>query len=143
MVFLIVACSTEKNTPITRTYHNVTSIYNILFNGKESFREGMEKYDKAYSDDYSRILPVFTYGDENMAGSIQPQMDRTIEKCSKVISLHSITVKPEAKKSVMSEKEKAFYQQSEYNKYVDNSYLLMGKAQFYSNKYLEAERTFR
>lgn len=143
MVFLIVACSTEKNTPITRTYHNVTSIYNILFNGKESFREGMEKYDKAYNDDYSRILPVFTYGEENLAGSIQPQMDRTIEKCSKVISLHSITVKPDAKKSVMSEKEKAFYQQSEYNKYVDDSYLLMGKAQFYSNKYLEAERTFR
>ncbi len=103
----------------------------------------MEKYDKAFKDDYSRILPVFTYGSENLAGSIQPQMDRTIEKCSKVISLHSITVKPDAKKSVMSEKEKAFYQQSEYNRYVDDSYLLMGKAQFYSNKYLEAERTFR
>jgi len=56
-------CSTKKNTGITRFYHGLTTKYNILFNGSESYKDGVKKYNQSYVDDYSQILPIFTYGE--------------------------------------------------------------------------------
>lgn len=140
-IVLIAGCSTEKNTPATRAYHNLTAFYNIYFNGKESFREGVERYKQQYQDDYSQILPVFIYGEPGLHQSITPQMERVVEKSSKAIRLHSITVKPDAKRGRLSPEEKAFYNQSEYNKYVDDSYLLIAKALFYQMDYVAAAKT--
>ena len=39
----LVSCSTKRNTAITRSYHNTTSRYNILFNVKESYKSAMDK----------------------------------------------------------------------------------------------------
>jgi len=71
----LVGCSTQKNTGLNRFYHALTTKYNILFNGGESFKEGINYYRKNYQDDYSRILPVFTYGDEEIASGLKPQMN--------------------------------------------------------------------
>ncbi len=114
-VFLVVGCAARRNTAFNRTYHSVTAKYNILFNGSESFKEGLAKYDQSYTDNYALILPVFTYGNAELASSIKSEMDRSIEKSSKAIKLHSITKKPEGKKSKMTEKEKQFYSKNEYN----------------------------
>ena len=138
----LVGCSTQKNTGLNRFYHALTTKYNILFNGGESFKEGINYYRKNYQDDYSRILPVFTYGDEEIASGLKPQMNRAIEKSSKSIRLHSITTKPEQGKGVFSSKEKAFYDKNEYNIFIDDAYLLMGKAFFYQAEYQSAIQTF-
>jgi len=140
-IVLIAGCSTEKNTPARRAYHNVTAFYNIYFNGKESFREGLDRYKQQYQDDYSQLLPVFIYGEPGLQQSIKPQMERVVEKSSKAIRLHSITVKPDAKRGRLSPEEKAFYNQSEYNKYVDDSYLLIAKALFYQMDYVASAKT--
>jgi tetratricopeptide (TPR) repeat protein len=135
-------CGTRKNTPITRTYHNLTSYYNILFNGQESYEKGLEKYRSSYQYDFTRLLPVYINGNDELAGSIKPQLERTIEKCSKLIRLHSITAKPsklEDKRELTSE-EKAYYNKNEFNKFVDDSYLLMGKAYFWQGKYQTASK---
>ena len=94
-------------------------------------------------DDYTQILPLFTYDDENIAQSIAPDMDRAITKSTKVITLHSITVKPEYKNGPQTEKQKAFYAQNEYNKWVDENYLIMGKAYLFRHEYQLAIETFK
>ncbi|PLX17062.1 MAG: hypothetical protein C0597_07360 [Marinilabiliales bacterium] len=134
-------CSTKKNTGITRFYHGLTTKYNILFNGSESYKDGVKKYNQSYVDDYSQILPIFTYGEVEIALTTKPEMDRTIEKSTKSIRLHSITKKPEQKGN-MSNKDKAFYSKNEYNVYIDDSYLLMGKAFFFQGDYASAIRIF-
>ncbi len=139
----LLSCSTEKNTPISRAYHDITTRYNILFNGNESFNKGLAALKQSYQDNYNEILPVFLYGDENLVGTISSDMDRTITKCTKIISLHSITVKPELKDDEnLPEKKREFYNKNEFNKWMDDVYLLMGKAHFYKHEYKMAQETF-
>ena len=87
LIFIIIivssGCSTKKNTGLTRFYHGLTTKYNILFNGTESYKSGVRKYAESYTDDYSQVLPIFIYGDVNIAAGTKPQMDRTIEKSTK------------------------------------------------------------
>ena len=143
VLFISFGCSTKKNTGLTRFYHGLTTKYNILFNGNESYKEGVKKYEQSYVDDYSQVLPVFIYGDKELAAGIKSSMDRTIEKSTKSIRLHSITKKPDQSKASMSEKDKAFYSKNEYNAYIDEAYLIMGKAFFYQTDYSSAIRIFK
>lgn len=143
VTLVIVSCTTQKNTLITRTYHNITSQFNIIFNGRESFRKGLDYIKENYEDDYSRVLPIFRYDDENVASSIANNMDRTLDKGTKVITLHSIKVKPERKRGFVTEKEQEFYNKKEFNKWMDENYILMGKAHFYKMDYHLAMETFR
>lgn len=146
LIFIVIiissGCSTKKNTGLTRFYHGLTTKYNILFNGSESYKSGVKKYEESYTDDYSQVLPIFTYGDVDLAAATKPQMDRTIEKSTKSIRLHSITKKPVKENGVLSEKDKTFYSKKEFNAYIDDSYLIMGKAFFYQADYISAIRIF-
>jgi len=139
----LLGCSTEKNTLVTRSYHNLTANYNIFFNGTESFKKGIKHAQESYVDDYTKILPVFMYDDPSIAQTIAPDMETSITKATKVITLHSITAKPEYKNGPQSEKQKAFYARNEYNKWVDNNYLVMGKAYLYRHDFMLAIETFK
>lgn len=126
LVLLLFGCSTKKNTFTRRLYHNLTSQYNAYFNGKESFKEGVAIHEKTVKDDYGKVLPVYKFTTEETASSIFPQMDRTILKVSKVIGKHSIFVKGK-----------------EHCRWIDDAYLLMGKADFYKCEYYTAIEIFR
>ncbi|MBI5219528.1 MAG: tetratricopeptide repeat protein [Bacteroidia bacterium] len=139
---ILFACTTEKNTFVTRTYHNVTAKYNVYFNGNESFKKGTQKLYDSYKDNYSRILPVFTYSDEAAAKSVTQEMDKTIKKASKLIKYHSIKVKPKQPSGRISKRKKEFLAKTEYCKWVDDAYLLMGKAHFYKHDYFQARINF-
>jgi len=131
---LTFSCSVEKNTNLSRFYHNLTSNYNIYFNADEAYQNGLKRIKDSYRDDYSILIPLFEFSDENAARAGTGDMDRAIQKASKLISLHSMTAKPEMDNDgTASEKEQAFYDRKEYNEWVDDSYLLMGKAQLIKN----------
>jgi tetratricopeptide (TPR) repeat protein len=137
------ACSVQKNTGLSRAYHNVTAKYNILFNGNESFKKGLKNIETNFRDDYSEILPIFIYSKKDAVANGNSDMDRTIKKCSKLISLHSITVKPKVKDNKnLSPKQREFFNKKEYNLFVDDSYLLMGKAHFYKQEFDMASEVF-
>jgi len=125
VLFIIQACSTRKNTFTRRVYHNMTAHYNAWWNGNESLKEGVKALAVAHKDNYTEVLPVFQYGTKDDAQSINPQMDRAIEKGAKVIKMHSIFIKGK-----------------EFIRWIDDSYLLIGKAQFYKQDYLASIRTF-
>jgi len=128
---------------MSRTFHNMTSHYNIYFNGRESFKKGEQRVEKSFEDNYNNILPVFYYPSEEVSQMVSPEMNRALEKATKVITLHSITAKPELKKGPLTDKQKAFYNQKEYNKWIGDNYVLMGKAYVYNHEYGLAIETFR
>ena len=136
-------CSVEKNTGASRFYQSMTARYNIYFNGNESFKAGLVKISKGYQDDYAELLRLFEYSDPSTASLCSSDMERAIQKASKLISLKSITAKPDFKDSPeLSEKDKKFVERKEFNEWVDDSYLLIGKARFYKHEYKEATSVF-
>jgi tetratricopeptide (TPR) repeat protein len=144
LVLVVVSgCSTKKNTLLSRSYHQLTSRYNTYFNGNESFKRGVDRINKQYEYDFTRNLPVFTYTNPELAKAASADMDRAITKASKVITTKSITTKPDKPKGQPSQKETDFYNQREFNRWVVESYLLMGKAHFYKHDYPSAVKTFQ
>ena len=139
----LVSCSVEKNTSLTRNYHNLTSHYNVYFNGYESYKRGIENANTTVRNDFNQILDLFLYEDENVNSAVSGDMKRAIDKATKVITFHSITAKPKVKEGNQSAKDKEFYNKNEYNKWVDDSYMLMGKAYMYQGEFFLASETFR
>ena len=138
-----VSCSVEKNTSLSRNYHNLTSHYNVYFNGYESYKRGIENANTTVRNDYNQILDLFLYEDEDVNSAISGDMKRAIDKATKVITFHSITAKPKVKEGNQSAKDKEFYNKNEYNKWVDDSYMLMGKAYMYQGEFFLASETFK
>jgi tetratricopeptide (TPR) repeat protein len=125
VVLLLSACSTQKNKFLNKKWHNTTTRYNVYFNGNESLKEGVAKIESSQKEDYTKLLPVFVFGDENSSKSVYPEMDRAIKKGSKGIQRHSMLIKG-----------------TEYNKWIDDSYLVIGQAHFYKQDYYPAIETF-
>ena len=124
-VICLCGCSTRKNTPINRGFHNMTSRFNVNFNGKEALKNGEEEHAKLCKDNYITTLPIYVYPPKEELSSIYPSMDRVIEKGSKCIYKHSM-----------------FFKGKEYVKNIDDAYLMMGKAYFYKQDYQQAQRIF-
>jgi len=134
-------CSTEKNTALSRGYHNLTSHYNVFFNARQNVKEGLLRIDERVEDEYTRVLPLFKYSNPQAANVARTEMETAVLKCSKLIAIHSITQKPK-RRSNQSEHYKEFASQPEYNKWVDDAYLLMGQACLYLHDYHRALENF-
>ncbi len=143
VIILMIAgsCSTKKNTVATRSFHNLTSHYNIYFNAYDAYYQGIKKSEASFKDDFNNQLPLFTYSSKEAARIILSDMDKTVKKCSKVIGMHSIKAKPKLKKGARSDRDKDFYRKNEYVKWVDDAFLLMGKAYFYKRDFFPAIET--
>lgn len=124
-LLMLGACSTKKNTWTRRTYHNITSKYNVYWNGNESLKQGVKDLNKNVEDDYIQVLRVYNYGKKSDAQRIYQPMDRTIQKGSIGVQRHSMK-----------------FGTKEYVRWIDDSYLMMGKAHFFKQDYISARRTF-
>ncbi len=103
----------------------------------------MERIISSNKDDYTTIMPLFEHSNPLAISSAASDMERAIQKASKLISLHSMTAKPERKgNDAMSQKEKELYEKNDYNSWVDDSYLLLGMAQFMKHDFDNARVTF-
>lgn len=141
-IIFVLGCSTEKNTFTSRTYHNLTARYNVYFNGNEAYKSGKQQVKDAFEDNYAVILPIFRYGDEDFNSVAAADMDKAIDKASKLITKHSITARPERRGRARTERRKAFYDRDEYCNWVDDAYLLLGKANFYKQDFSNALQAF-
>ncbi len=128
---------------MSRAYHNLTAHYNVYFNASESYKKGMKKLANGTKDDFSELLPVFAPVGKIGESPVSSDMDRAIKKCTKLITLHSITAKPNYDKGLRSESQKEFYNKREYNNWVDDAYLLIGKSHFNRYDMNLAGETFR
>ena len=137
LVPLIQGCSTEKNTFASRTFHKVTSKYNVYFNGKESLNAGLERIDESIENDYTRLLPVYKASDPSAANLVKSDMENAVIKASKLIEIHSITEKPKRRRR-RTRRYQEFASKEEFNPWIDDSYLLMGKAYYYQHNFMAA-----
>jgi len=117
-IFLI-SCSAERKNILSKTYHNTTARYNAYFYAKERIKEIEEIVDGNYDNDYDNILHIYPEIDSILAANYQTELDDCIKKASIAIQRH------------------------QNSKWVDDSYILIGKARFYNVDYVNAIETFK
>jgi len=78
-----------------------------------------------YVDDYSRILPMWTYGNPKDAKTATPAMEKVFKKCSTVIDRHSMKFKGVEKV-----------------KWIDDNFMLIGLSHFYRHDYFSGVEVF-
>lgn len=142
LTILLGSCSTKKNTPATRQWQAFNTRYNVYFNGSEHYKETLSEMENKYEDDYTRRVlthPAVAKSDQKYP---QPTGDftRTIEKMQKAIQLHSISKKPARRTN--SAKDKAFRAREEFNPFLHNAWLMMGRAQYFNGDFAGAASTF-
>ncbi|MDE6704169.1 MAG: tetratricopeptide repeat protein, partial [Muribaculaceae bacterium] len=140
------ACSSKKNTAARRQYTAFITRYNIYYNGDTHFKEILSDMESKYEDDYSsRMLFMHPVEAKNDPLAPQPSGDftRSIEKAQKAIQLRSIKQRP-AKKSGKSRDEayKEWMKRDEYNPFLHNAWMMMGRSQYYNGDFLGAASTF-
>jgi tetratricopeptide (TPR) repeat protein len=142
-IFLILSCSTQKNTAQSRWWHSFNARYNTYFNGSQAFIEGNLEKEKGNKDNYTELIPLYMVGNKQSRDIGLSQYDRTIEKCEKAIHQHSIKAKPEWNNNKRkTAKDREWLGRREYNPFLWKAWLLLGKAQFQKGAFDEAAATF-
>lgn len=143
LLMMVAGCSTKKNTAGTRFWQAFTTRFNVYFNGNEAYKDGLKEIESGNKDSYQEILPLYPIGNKKTVGMGASNFDRAIEKSQKAIKLHSIKKKPPRKPGKRNDpKYKKWMAQKEYNPFLHNAWMLMGKAQFQKGEFLEAASTF-
>ena len=127
----VFSCSTEKNNFFNRNYHSTTARYNGLFNANELLRLSLITYDGSHKDDFYTFLPVNPLPNEKEVIGMYPAIDTAIAKCTKVIEDHS-----------MPNAVDMYYKEAEYNNWIDENWLTIGKAFYYRRDYEKALNNF-
>ncbi len=142
-MFLLISCSTQKNTPESRWWHAFNARYNIYYNGKQAFIDGNLEKEQGNQDNFTEMLPLYPVGNKNSRDLGKSHYNRAIEKAEKAIKMHSIKVKPEWKSNKpKTAKDREWLGRKEYNPFIWKAWLLLGKSQFQKGDFDEAAATF-
>lgn len=145
VVALIAGCSTQKNTASSRWYHQLTTRYNVYFNGENAYQAAYNQQIAAHKEGYAlRLVPDVVRNRKADNASTGGAFDKAVEKGRKAIRMHSIRVKPEMRTNpaTLSASKKAFYDQKEFNSFLYKAWFLVGKSQYNNGDLLEAMSTF-
>ncbi|MCC5937736.1 MAG: tetratricopeptide repeat protein [Lunatimonas sp.] len=119
VILLGSSCTSQKNTFVNRLYHNTTAKFNAYFLALDKIREVEANIESEYEEDYSQILPVFYPIDSAVIESNKEALMQARDLASKAIDWHRIS------------------------KWVDPSYYLLGKIDYYQGNFDEAQNTFK
>lgn len=133
MVLLTIGCSTKKDAFLNRSFHSTTTKYNVLYNGNEAFRIGLNELNSNYQDNYWERLPIEPLKVDvlalpGMASDLDTspkEFEKAEEKAVKAIQKHSMVIV-----------------RQERNKQIDDAYLLLGKSRYYSKRFVPALEAF-
>ncbi|MBL7815530.1 MAG: tetratricopeptide repeat protein [Saprospiraceae bacterium] len=98
--------------------HNLTAKYNGFFNANVLVQEATDKLNEQHQDNYNKVLDVYPYLAADNPAAVAPELDKAIEKVAVVATYH----RP--------------------SHWVDDCYLMMGKAQYLKHDFESAEETF-
>ncbi len=139
------ACSLKKNTAASRNYMAFITRYNIYYNGDTHYKETLDEMEKKYEDDYSQQLYMHPVEAKSNSKAPQPSgnFDRSIEKAQKAIQLRSIKKRPKKKSGKGKDpKYKEWMKRDEYNPFLHNAWMMMGRSQYHNGDFLGAASTF-
>lgn len=109
----------KKFTFPRRAYQNTVTHYNWYFNASNRLNEILDRAKSTNVDDYSKLLNFYNYGVEITARD-SIELDSVIYKANAGILLHDLR-----------------------NAWIDNMYMLMGKAYFFKGRLDSAYQTFQ
>ena len=139
----ITSCSNKKNTAQSRWWQAFTAKYNTYYNGTLAYIDGSLEKENGNRDNYTELLPLYTVGNKASRELGKSNYETAIEKCQKTIKLHSITARPEWKKSrKKTARDIEWLNRKEYNPFLWRAWMLMGRSQFYKGDFDEAASTF-
>lgn len=141
---MIASCSARKNTAGNRKYQAFITRYNIYYNGDEHFKETLADMEKSYEDNYTDFLFPHPAEAKGEPKAPQPSGDftRSIEKAQKAIQLRSIKTKPKKKSGKQSAEYKQWLKREEYNPFLHNAWMMMGRSQYFNGDFSGAAATF-
>jgi outer membrane protein assembly factor BamD (BamD/ComL family) len=123
LVSAFFACSVQKSRKdVSKTemfIHNLTAKYNGYFNAKELLDLSQQALTDQYKDDFNKVLELYEYNGVENPTVAAANLDIAIKKASTVINIH----RP--------------------SHWVEDSYLLIGQAQYLKQDYTTAEETFK
>lgn len=126
---LITGCSRKKDKFVNRNFHALGTKYNILYNGNIALEKGRESVDNAATDNFWQLLPIerMQVTEEIiMPGQSKNQdFERAEEKAIKAVQKHGMNIKGK-----------------EYNPQIDESYLLLGQARYFDQRFVPALEAF-
>lgn len=110
----------EKKFTLPRRFmQNTTTHYNYYFNANNKLNEIIARAKSAHRDDYTKLLPFYNYSLDKTANEKQ-ELDSVIYKSTVAILIHDLR-----------------------SNWVDNMYMLMGKAYYFRNQLDSAYLTFQ
>ncbi len=115
----VLSCSTEKDAWVNRTYHNTTAHYNGYFNANEIIKEAMSEFELGRIEDYSKVIPVFIYANNEESKALYAPMDTAVSKCETVVARNS-----------MPKEKVGQFKNAEWCKWIDDNWFVIGKAEF-------------
>lgn len=120
VIFLIaVRCSPESTTWVGKAYNNVTAHYNGYFYSLEEVTKIEKTILKSQADDYNRVLKLFPHLDSAVAKGYDKEAQEAIKMASLAIQHHP------------------------HSKWVDDAYIVVGKARLYTLDWGNATQTFK
>lgn len=135
----IFSCSTKKDAALNRGMHSLATKYNVLYNGNVAFDQAKQVLDDEYNDNFWELLPIeplkieevdldlpsFTKKEKSDGESTAEGFDKAEEKAIKAVQKHSMDING-----------------IERNRQIDDAYLLLGKARYYSQRFVPALEAF-
>jgi tetratricopeptide (TPR) repeat protein len=119
VALLLSACSVERKNPLSKAYHNTTARYNGYFLAREKLRAIEESLQNQMQYDYNQVIPLYPTIDSTTAKAAATDLEDVIKKASFPIQYH------------------------QNSKWIDDSYILIGKARYYQLDFPDAARTFK
>jgi len=101
----LTSCSNQESWAY-KEWHNTLAHYNTFFNAEQKWLETVETTREGYKDDFRKPISLINYGTIDILKGNQAAMDEVIKKASTMIDKHP------------------------RSKWVDDAYLLNGKAYF-------------
>ena len=128
-LLFLVACSTKKDSFLSRNSHALSTKYNILYNGQIGFDKGVASVKANTKDNFWKRLPIeiMQVNDELIPGEKPKNADFELAetKATKAIQKHSMNIDGREK-----------------NTQIDEAYLLLGKSRYYDQRFIPALDAF-
>lgn len=116
---IFLGCSQYSNSPLSVGFHNVNAKYNALFQANIKLKEVETILFDNRQDNYAQLLPLLLPIDSLTTGNVSEQLTAIIKKASLVAERH------------------------QNSKWLDDAYVLIGKARLLKEDYKNAIETFK
>jgi len=128
-LLLLIACSTKKDTFVSRNMHALSAKDNILYNGQIALDKGIVDLKGTFKDNFWEILPIermqVIQEEDKTEGTKNANFERAETKATKAIQKHSMNING-----------------IERNSQMDEAYLLLGKTRYYDQRFIPALEAF-